>query len=52
MKQDVYSKRADEILHKMTIDEKLAQLGSIWVYELFKNGKLSDIFIIANESIA
>ena len=41
MERDVYSKRVNEILHEMTIDEKLAQLGSVWVYELFENGKLS-----------
>jgi beta-glucosidase len=35
-------KRISEILSEMSLDEKIAQLGSVWVHELFdKDGELS-----------
>lgn len=35
--------KINEIVSKMTLDEKIAQLGSIWVHEVFdENGELSE----------
>ncbi|MEW5815760.1 MAG: glycoside hydrolase family 3 N-terminal domain-containing protein [Spirochaetota bacterium] len=36
------AKRVEALLVQMNPDEKIAQLGSIWVYELFENGKFSN----------
>ncbi|MCJ7776211.1 MAG: hypothetical protein MUP08_07455, partial [Desulfobulbaceae bacterium] len=33
-------KRVKELISQMTVDEKLAQLGSFWIYELQTAGKL------------
>ncbi len=33
-------KRVSDLLNQMTLDEKLAQIGSYWIYELQTNGKL------------
>lgn len=33
--------RVSDLLSRMTLDEKLAQLGSIWGYELVENGSFS-----------
>jgi beta-glucosidase len=30
--------RADDLLSRMTLEEKVAQLGSAWVYELLTGG--------------
>jgi beta-glucosidase len=35
-------KRVNDLLSLMTIDEKLAQLGSLWIYEIFEEGRFSD----------
>ena len=35
-----FSKRAKELVSQMTLDEKLAQIGSYWIYELQSQGKL------------
>jgi beta-glucosidase len=32
--------RVDDLLKRMTVEEKLAQLGSAWVFELVENGAL------------
>ncbi|MBN2304781.1 MAG: glycoside hydrolase family 3 C-terminal domain-containing protein [Anaerolineae bacterium] len=34
--------RVDDLLARMTLDEKLAQLGSLWVYELFEGQTYSE----------
>ncbi len=34
--------RASDLLSRMTLAEKLAQLGSVWVYELFENMAFSE----------
>jgi beta-glucosidase len=34
------SKRVSDLLQQMTLDEKLAQIGSYWVYDLQTNGRL------------
>ncbi len=34
------TQRIEKLLSKMTLDEKLAQLGSCWIYELQTDGKL------------
>jgi beta-glucosidase len=34
--------RIDKVLSQMTLDEKIAQLGSCWMYELQSNGKIDD----------
>jgi beta-glucosidase len=34
------SKRVSDLLHQMTLDEKLAQIGSYWVYDLQTDGRL------------
>jgi len=34
-------KRVSDLLRRMTTEEKVAQLGSIWVYELFEDMKFS-----------
>ncbi|MCD6362017.1 MAG: glycoside hydrolase family 3 C-terminal domain-containing protein, partial [Armatimonadetes bacterium] len=41
MKENLYEGKIEELLSEMPIDEKIAQLGSVWVYELFENGRLS-----------
>ena len=35
-----FTKRVSGLLQQMTLDEKLAQLGSYWFYELQTNGQL------------
>ena len=35
-----YQKRLEDLLSQMTLDEKLAQLGSYWMYELQMDGQL------------
>ena len=35
-------KRAKNLLSLMTLDEKIAQLGSVWVYEILEGKKFSD----------
>jgi beta-glucosidase len=37
---DYKGKSAKKILEKMTLDEKLAQIGSYWIYELQTNGEM------------
>jgi beta-glucosidase len=37
---DLNEKRANELLEQMTLDEKLAQIGSFWVYELQTRGEM------------
>jgi beta-glucosidase len=37
---DHKGKSAKKILEKMTLDEKLAQIGSYWIYELQTNGEM------------
>ena len=37
---DFNEKRANELLAQMTLDEKLAQIGSFWIYELQTDGAL------------
>jgi beta-glucosidase len=32
--------QAEKLLKKMTLDEKLAQIGSFWIFELQKNGEM------------
>jgi len=34
--------RVNDLLSHMTLDEKLAQLGSLWVYELFEQDRFSE----------
>jgi len=34
--------RIDDLLGRMTLEEKLAQLGSAWVFELVENGELRE----------
>ena len=34
-------KGVESIISEMTLDEKIAQLGSVWIYELLEDGKLS-----------
>ncbi|MGC9213277.1 MAG: glycoside hydrolase family 3 N-terminal domain-containing protein [Athalassotoga sp.] len=37
------NEKIEELLSKMSLDEKIAQLGSVWVYELFdESGELSE----------
>ena len=33
--------RADDLLSRMNIDEKVAQLGGVWAMQLLHNGKFS-----------
>ena len=33
--------RTSDLLSKMTLDEKIAQLGGIWSYEVLEDGKFS-----------
>src|SRR5947209_7700560 len=35
------AERVRDLLERMTLDEKIAQLGSAWVYELLDNGQFS-----------
>ena len=35
------SQRVEDLLERMTLDEKLAQLGSVWVFQLLEAGSLS-----------
>ena len=35
------SERVEDLLERMTLDEKLAQLGSVWVFQLLEAGSLS-----------
>lgn len=35
------TERVDDLLAQMTLDEKIAQLGSYWVYEIFDDGRFS-----------
>ncbi len=35
-------KRVNDLLSHMTIDEKLAQLGSFWIYEILEEDRFSD----------
>ncbi|HEY5903015.1 MAG TPA: glycoside hydrolase family 3 N-terminal domain-containing protein, partial [Anaerolineales bacterium] len=35
-----YQQRVERLLSQMTLDEKLAQIGSCWMYELQSDGKL------------
>ncbi|MCE1254948.1 MAG: glycoside hydrolase family 3 C-terminal domain-containing protein [Anaerolineae bacterium] len=35
-----FSKSVSNLLNQMTLDEKLAQLGSYWIYDLQSNGQL------------
>jgi len=37
---DSNEKRAKKLLEKMTLDEKLAQIGSFWIFELQTSGKI------------
>ena len=37
--ETVTVERAGEILARMTVEEKVAQLGSVWVYELLTDGR-------------
>jgi beta-glucosidase len=39
--QPIY-KRVENLLSLMTMDEKIAQLGSVWVYEILEGKKFSD----------
>jgi len=39
--QRALDERVDDLLARMTLDEKIAQLGSAWVYELLAEGRLS-----------
>jgi beta-glucosidase len=34
------TKKVSDLIHRMTIEEKLAQIGAYWVYELQSKGKL------------
>jgi beta-glucosidase len=34
--------RLDDLLPRMTLDEKIAQLGSVWVFELFEKQQFSE----------
>ncbi len=43
--------RIDTLLSQMTLDEKLAQLGSCWMFELQTDGKLDPVKIQANLSL-
>lgn len=42
MKKDQCEKQARELLARMTLEEKLAQLGSYWMYELQTKGELDE----------
>lgn len=33
--------RVKDLLNQMTLDEKIAQLGSYWSYEILENGEFS-----------
>ena len=35
-------KRVTKLLDQMTLDEKLAQIGSYWMFDLQKKGRLDD----------
>ena len=42
VKKDHIKTRVAELISRMTIEEKLAQLGSFWVYELQTQGRLDE----------
>ena len=37
---DIYRKRAKDLVRQMTLDEKIAQIGSFWIYEIQTEGEL------------
>lgn len=40
-KSQPIAKRIEDLLSRMTLDEKIAQLGSVWVYEILDNTNFS-----------
>jgi beta-glucosidase len=42
-----YKKQAKALLEQMTLAEKIAQMGSCWIYELQTDGKLDDAKVVS-----